>query len=363
MRKISFLLRNIIALIVAIPFYFFKNGTYAFYSPHGKKGNVKYLYDHYLLKKESAFFVEKDDISSDLKFISLAIKLARARVLFLTHGVGGLPISWLLVCRVQLWHGYPLKKILLDCNDDCNPFKLGFLNKIYSYFYKKRIDVSYNYLITSDSLLGNILAKSFDFEEKKVKYFGSPSIEIAGSEVISKEIKGKGFKVLYLPTWRDGELVIKDIIEELFEKIDKNFLNKNNIEIHIKLHPNDLACIEHINSVGKIKVIPYDIGDMISFIRQYDCLITDYSSCCFEFSPMKKPIIFYTPDIDTYLSKRGMYLELKALIGEERVILTIDELKVMLVKAKNEPQKYTYDFERYVGKSDGCMDKIYHEFK
>ena len=47
-----------------------------------------------------------------------------------------------------------------------------------------------------------------------------------------------------------------------------------------------------------------------------ELLITDYSSVFFEFLIMEKPIIFFAPDFEEYVGKRGFYIDYKSLPGE-----------------------------------------------
>ncbi|MEH7724969.1 CDP-glycerol glycerophosphotransferase family protein, partial [Bacillus altitudinis] len=40
-----------------------------------------------------------------------------------------------------------------------------------------------------------------------------------------------------------------------------------------------------------------------------DVLITDYSSVCFEFALLQKPMIFFSYDVDEYIRTRDFYYE------------------------------------------------------
>ena len=40
-------------------------------------------------------------------------------------------------------------------------------------------------------------------------------------------------------------------------------------------------------------------------------LITDYSSVAWDFCYLDKPVLFFQPDLDTYLELRGAYLDLR----------------------------------------------------
>jgi CDP-ribitol ribitolphosphotransferase len=47
-----------------------------------------------------------------------------------------------------------------------------------------------------------------------------------------------------------------------------------------------------------------EINDLL-FIT--DILITDYSSVCFEFALLNKPMVFFSPDVEEYISTRDFY--------------------------------------------------------
>ena len=48
-----------------------------------------------------------------------------------------------------------------------------------------------------------------------------------------------------------------------------------------------------------------DYPDMQELLAVSDCLISDYSSCIWDYSIMGKPIYLYTPDVDEYDKERG----------------------------------------------------------
>ncbi|VXD08773.1 hypothetical protein YERSI8AC_880001 [Enterobacterales bacterium 8AC] len=224
-----------------------------------------------------------------------------------------------------------------------------------------RIAISYNYLITSHSLLGTMLVHSFGFQDgRKVKHLGTPSLDAAYREMLNnKNVEvGETCKVLYLPTWRHDVTIIDDALNDLNNVVKK--IGK--VSIDVKLHPFDMGKIE-THTLENINILENDVGDMIRFMNLYDCLITDYSSCCFEFYPLKKPIIFYTPDIEEYVSSRGVSIDFSKLIGTNNLTLDAHALeeKIKLI-ANGERERFIFDFSNYVGDSSDSMERIYVAF-
>lgn len=84
-------------------------------------------------------------------------------------------------------------------------------------------------------------------------------------------------------------------------------LNKNNIYLFIKPHPEDkvLASVVH----PSIVMIPA-LEDVYPILKFSDALVTDYSSIFFDYSTLGKPIIFYVFDYEYYKSTdRGIMLD------------------------------------------------------
>ncbi|MGR3762456.1 CDP-glycerol glycerophosphotransferase family protein (plasmid) [Roseobacteraceae bacterium NS-SX3] len=59
-----------------------------------------------------------------------------------------------------------------------------------------------------------------------------------------------------------------------------------------------------------------------------DILVTDYSSICFDFFPLRRPVIYYAYDEAEYREERGLYMELPSLPGT--VCHDISELENVL---------------------------------
>lgn len=144
-------------------------------------------------------------------------------------------------------------------------------------------------------------------------FFDLEYIESARKNVISKlKIPFDSLLVLYAPTFRrDGSLDVYRINWNLI--IDAFYRKyKKNVYVLLKLHPNlyNVNGIESlINSKNVINVTKS--GDIQDFICASDCIISDYSSCLFDMSYLRRPCYIYAPDYESY--DRGSYFDLKSL--------------------------------------------------
>ncbi|HFE3642845.1 TPA: CDP-glycerol glycerophosphotransferase family protein, partial [Escherichia coli] len=94
----------------------------------------------------------------------------------------------------------------------------------------------------------------------------------------------------------------------------------------------------------------------------FDCLITDYSSACFEFAPVSNNVIFYTPDIDAYIYNRGFDNHMSEMI-KITGIRNIHDLRDAILQLYNGEKYFALDYFSYVGSSKGCMESIYAKFR
>lgn len=85
-----------------------------------------------------------------------------------------------------------------------------------------------------------------------------------------------------------------------------------------------------------------------------DILITDYSSVMFEYLLMDKPIVFFAPDYEEYVAKRGFYLEYDSLPG---CIIKNDAPEALGEAVRKGLQTDEYSDERRIFRQkymDGC---------
>lgn len=352
---------ELITLVLLLPFNrLIHKKYYIFYSPLGYVGNVRYVYEYFEQKGEHVLFITNDHLKKS--YFSTLLSLIQGRYIFLTHGVGQLPFLFFLNQRVQLWHGLPIKKILLDYSGDYQKSKYDFINVLLKKILKARINLFYNYLVTSDSMLGKHLSQSMALPSQRVLKLGTPSIAKSYEYyTLNKENPTDThsvYKVLYMPTWRDGNGTVSEIIDSFIS--EHTFFKDNGIEIFCKLHPLDIKYnkIKEIPVNGNIHLLQQS-EDIVKLLSKFDCLMTDYSSVCFEFSPQQKPCIFYVPDLIDYFNQREAYINVERFyFGQPR---NIQMLKTALLDSRN-GRWSNINYKEYCGENASALENIYNKF-
>ena len=212
---------------------------------------------------------------------------------------------------VQTWHGsYGLKKIGADLGDKATLIELC----IHKYD-SQRADI----MISNAKRTSEIYRRAFWYNGEMLEY-GSPKNDIffinptLTVEKVTSYLKIKGKKiVLYAPTFRN-DYRIKDLninYNILLRSLHKRFGGE--WVVLVRLHPSNLEDAKNfIQYTDKIiNASEYDI--MQELLVASDVLVTDYSSCMFDFVTNGKPCFLYASDIARYKEERDNYYELEDL--------------------------------------------------
>lgn len=171
-------------------------------------------------------------------------------------------------------------------------------------------------IVSSESIRKNY-AEAFGIDIEKVHALGIPRTDIFFDEIYSKNIKEKIYEkypqlkgkkvIMFAPTFRgNGQgTAYYDFSCIDFKKLEDQF--KKDYICIIKLHPFIKNRPEYNFEDSDFYLdltSEREINDLL-FIT--DILITDYSSVIYEYSFFKKPIIFYVPDMEEYISSRDFY--------------------------------------------------------
>ncbi|MDR7240694.1 CDP-glycerol glycerophosphotransferase family protein [Neobacillus drentensis] len=210
---------------------------------------------------------------------------------------------------IQLWHASgAIKKFGLEdesINKRSEKAKRRFLQ-----VYKK-----FDKVVVGSDIMANIFMKAFNLENNRVLKTGVPRTDFFfnkdSNEKSLRKLKQKnplleGKKViLYAPTYRDHELDHFSLQLDI-EKIGKEL--GNDYLIILRLHPaiRNAADVSSLNTknVFNYSSSEFEINDLL---LAADYLITDYSSIPYEFSLMKKPMIFFVYDLEEYKKDRGLW--------------------------------------------------------
>lgn len=267
------------------------------------------------------------------------------------------------IIYVQTWHGTPLKRLSRDINVQTG---IG-----WSHFNKEV--KTWNYLVSANEYSSNIFKRAFEYR-KEILEVGYPANDIFYMDESKKqEIRNK-FDIpsdkkiiLYAPTFRDDK---KD--EEgnrVFDlELDLEKLRSALSDEYIVIIKTHYVISKKLEISGQLKDFVIDFSnydDIHELFILSDVLITDYSSSFFDFAHTKNPILFFMPDLKSYMQTRGLYgktlLELPGpiLINTDEVIDALLDLDKF---AQDYKEKYDTFYDKFcsIGNGDSSEKIIKH---
>lgn len=267
----------------------------------------------------------------------------------------------------QCWHGTPLKKLGYDIIDESN----NALNTKLEMSLKYKVEAKkFDYLISPSNFTTSKFITAFDLKNKdRIIELGYPRNDFLfkyNNEDIINIKKKFGLSInkkviLYAPTWRDNQhesgLGYTYKLEIDFDYLEK--VLKDEYVILFRSH----YFVSNSFDFDRYKDFVYDVSNVDDINDLYiisDILITDYSSVCFDFANLKKPIIFYTYDLDYYEKNlRGFYFNLDELPGSKvNSEKSIVEILSNIDKYKQEYElKYKLFNDKFNYLDSGCSSK------
>lgn len=212
---------------------------------------------------------------------------------------------------IQTWHGSPaIKRIEKDVENH--------LSKNYVKYAKKDSKMC-DVLLSNCDFMTEYYKKIFWYDGK-IACVGSPRNDILVKNDPEIKQKVRDFfgvdqnvkLVLYAPTFRsDGNLEVYNMdYEGVCRALETRFGGE--WKLLLRLHPNISAKASAMKTSSSV-VSATAYPDMQELLTAADCLITDYSSSCFDFLITKRPCLLYTPDIENYRDDRGFLFDFSEL--------------------------------------------------
>lgn len=170
---------------------------------------------------------------------------------------------------------------------------------------------------------------------------------------------------LYLPTFRDNA----EWFSVPWQNLDAA-AGRAGVRLLVKLHVVDVNRGVG-NEVGETRNLRLaDSGvDCNSLFRMADGLISDYSSATFDFILTHKPVIFFVPDLDDYLSHSRSFYFSYADVTPGPKVKTVEALEQALQHAAKEGigdwgEKYEAVLEQFhVFRDARACERTYHEIR
>lgn len=268
------------------------------------------------------------------------------------------------VKRIDLWHGFPIKKVGLFDRNENNDLNLnetiskgkklikpGNWQDRYilslSKWHEQIHMVSFGYE-KSKSIIGMYPRLYYMYEEHNKFYLQS---ELPYAELIIKLKNEKKKIVFYLPTYRLIEQDNDKLIETANNLLD--YMISNDIYLFVKLH-NGAIRQAKLKKDKHIIELPNE-ADVYNFLNQADLLITDYSSVSFDFLFLFKPIIYYCFDKDKYEKQAGFSIDYDKNTPGEKVY-TFSKLVECVDYSLNCTDKYIKTYQNAITEE---IDKVY----
>lgn len=337
-------------------------------------GNPKYIYNQFvkenLDKKYNLVWILNDvneEVSGNCK------KVKRKSIKYYYYMATAK--YWIFNCRqadeivkrkgniyLQTWHGTPLKRLGMDMES----VNMAGQNDINDYKEKFRKNSStWNYLLAQNEYSEKIFRRAFAFNKEIIGGYPANDILYNGNnENYINELKSK-FNlpkdkkiILYAPTWRDDNFYKKGHYRmEIKLELDK--MQKELGDEYIILLRMHYLITNNIN-IDSYKGFVYDFsqgGDIQELYLMSDILITDYSSVMFDYCNLKRPMIFFTYDIEQYRdSLRGFYFDFEKeapgplLLDTDGIINCVRNIEKV---SKEYEEKYTEFYNKFCHIDDG----------
>lgn len=260
---------------------------------------------------------------------------------------------------LETWHGTPLKKLVFDMEDVTTASPL----------YKEQFYIqtrSWDFLVAPNQFSEDIFRHAFMYDGKMLET-GYPRNDILyrpDKERLAAEIKeelnipGDKKVILYAPTWRDDEFYghaqYKFSLKLELDKMKKELGDEYVVILRTHYFIADFLDLSGYDGFA------YNLSRYDDIARLYlisDILITDYSSVFFDYANLKRPMLFYTYDLDKYRSVlRGFYMDVEEelpgpmLFDTEEVIASVKNIEEVQSRYKDKFDKF---YNKYCAWEDG----------
>lgn len=251
----------------------------------------------------------------------------------------------------QLWHGTPIKRLGFDISVEGPEVQAR-----ESFYNESR---NWDFLLCANKYSEEIFSSAFRFN-KKFLVEGYPNNDLffkENGEALYNKIAEKlnipqGKRViLYAPTWRDNQAA--SAWEQGFDlKLNLDMLREHFVNEYVVLLRMHHLVVDKFN-LEKFDGFVIDVSDYqdpqeLSFVS--DILVTDYSSIFFDFAVTKKPILFYTYDLEEYLAEiRGLYFDMEGNVPGP-LCKTNEEIVEELVKIDSYSERWGARYETFYQK-------------
>jgi len=264
---------------------------------------------------------------------------------------------------LQTWHGTPLKRLVFDQEDVTAGTPMYKMQ-----FYKKRAE--WDYLIAANQFSSDTFRRCFMYEGKMLET-GYPRNDLLNhpeKAQLAQQIKAKlqlpsdKKLILYAPTWRDDEYIdagkykfqLQLDLQQMQRELGDEYVVLLRMHYYIASNLDLTGCENFAFNVS-------NYNDITELYLISDVLITDYSSVFFDYATLKRPMLFFTYDLDKYRDMlRGFYIRMEdelpgpLLFTSDAVIDAIKNIDQLAIDYK---EKYDQFHQKFCDWEDGHASK------
>lgn len=271
---------------------------------------------------------------------------------------------------LETWHGTPLKKLVFDQEE------VTAASPLYKeQFYRQ--DKKWDYLVAANQFSSETFRRCFMYPNEMLEY-GYPRNDIMhmpNKDKIAEDLRRKlgipeGKKtILYAPTWRDDEFYgsgqYKFTLKLDLPKMKAALGNEYVILLRTHYYIADSIDVTGVEDFA-MNFSKYD--DISELYLISDICITDYSSVFFDYANLRRPLLFFTYDLDKYRDVlRGFYIDMLTEVPGPLLFTTeevIDAIKNIEDVKKKYAERYDTFYERFCSWEDGhasenCVKRVF----
>ena len=277
--------------------------------------------------------------------------------------------------RINLWHGIPAKGVDYASIDYKKREKEHpFLMKIYYSLVGNKLIRAIGfqpggwndaYRLSTTPFVTGLFVDMTKLPAKKMIETGYPrnctlsKLLPEESNIINRIIESE-YSILYLPTFRSKK---SNYTNPLDDSSIVQWIRDEEVLWIQKPHSADKSMLNaHTHDDSNIINLP-DTFDINVLLNHVDVVLTDYSSVCFDAIYHHKPVVYYVPDLEQYMTEdRGFVISPdeymvgpKSFSTEELLI----HLKAVRLNGMNEMSNTYYNLREKIWNGDTEMEQIW----
>ena len=282
--------------------------------------SINYSFENVLMGKKSVFY-----------WLDIIIKIACSDYIFVEDYI---PVFSFLklnrkTCLIQVWHaGFGFKAVgygRFGLDGSPHPFQ--------------SCHRKYTYALIGNDYLREVYTEVFGIERQALLATGMPRLDHFLDEDIIENSRNEFYKkypkfqekniIIFAPTYRgSNQREAYYDFGKINQKALYEYCKKSNSIVIFKFH---YFINSKINIEKKYREYFFDFSDYDLHELFYvgDLLITDYSSCFYDFILLEKPVIFYIFDEAFFSASRGVHRTVSKTVPG-KICRTFDELIILL---------------------------------